>query len=100
MRAVSGARTYHLTHRVGWRDPLQDMNWERHFFKKHPIAAVKLLSVFWASLSDSDLVPPSARITSLPALAAATRSESLIDYEWIRRRIYAPRGSQRVAAEQ
>jgi glycosyltransferase involved in cell wall biosynthesis len=92
IRAVLGARTYHLTHRAGWRDPLQDMGWENTFFERHPLPDVKLLSVFWASLSDSDLVPPSARITTLPALAAASRSENVIDYEGIRRRIYAPRG--------
>ena len=99
IRAVSGARTYHLTHRTGWRDPLQDLNWEKNFFGRHPIAAVKLLSVFWASLSAGDLVPPAARIVSLPALAAASRSETLIDYEEIRRKIHAPRVAQCGAPE-
>ena len=86
MRAVVGARTYHLTHRVGWRDPLRDLNWERRFFAKHPIPAVKLLSVFWASLS-GDLIPPVARMMSLPALAAASSRKCLSNYEEIRRRI-------------
>lgn len=99
MRAVSGARTYHLTHRTGWRDPLQDLDWERTFLERHPIAAVKLLSVFWASLSAGDLVPPAARIASLPALAAASRSESPIDYEEIRRKVRAPRVTAREATE-
>jgi glycosyltransferase involved in cell wall biosynthesis len=99
LRAVSGARTYHLTHRSGWRDPLQDLTWEKKFYERHPIAAVKLLSVFWASLSDGDIVPPSARITSLPALATVSRSEDLTNYEEIRRKIYAPRVRQRIAAE-
>ncbi len=99
MRAVSGARTYHLTHRTGWRDPLQDLNWEKKFLERHPIAAVKLLSVFWASLSGGDLVPPAARIVSLPALAAASTSESLIDYEAIRHKIHTPRVTQSAAPE-
>jgi glycosyltransferase involved in cell wall biosynthesis len=86
MRAVTGARTYHLTHRIGWRDPLRDLNWERKFITRHPIPSVKLLSVFWASLSDHDLVPPAARIMSLPALAAAS-SGNLSNHDEIRRRI-------------
>jgi glycosyltransferase involved in cell wall biosynthesis len=86
MRVVVGARSYHLTHRIGWRDPLRDLNWERKFLARHPIPAVRLLIVFWASLS-GDLVPPPARIMSLPALAAASTEKCLTDYEEIRRRI-------------
>jgi len=95
IRAVSGARSYHLTHRTGWRDPLQDLTWERRFLEKHPIPEVKLLTVFWASLSPGDLVPPDFRISSLPALAAASKSENLIEYEQVRRRIHASRQSRR-----
>jgi glycosyltransferase involved in cell wall biosynthesis len=98
MRAVPGARTYHMTHRTGWRDPLQDLNWEKRFLEKHPIATVKLLSVFWASLA-GDVVPPEARIDSLPALAAASRSESQIDYEEIRHKIRSPRAIRRGALQ-
>jgi glycosyltransferase involved in cell wall biosynthesis len=87
MRAAVGARTYHLTHRIGWRDPLRDLNWERKFLTMHPIPSVKLLSVFWASVSGHDLVPPAARITSLPALAAASSGEYLSNHDEIRRRI-------------
>ena len=94
MGAVLGARTYHLTHRVGWRDPLRDLNWENAFFRRHPISAVKLLSVFWASLSAGDLVPLGARIASLPALAEASRSGNAIDYEEIRRNIKALRARE------
>jgi glycosyltransferase involved in cell wall biosynthesis len=92
MRPIAGARTYHLTHRTGWRDPLQDLNWEKKFYEKHPISAVKLLIVFWASLTGGDLVPPSARITSLPALALASISNGLSEYEEVRRRICARAG--------
>jgi hypothetical protein len=85
---VKSARTYHLTHRTGWRDPLGDLKWERKFYARHPMAAVKLLSVFWASLSSNDLIPAAGRITSLPALAAAASSECSAAYEEIRRSIH------------
>jgi GT2 family glycosyltransferase len=65
------ARSYHLTHRSFWRDPLQDTAWESVFYRQHPIAAVALLAVFWASLGDHPPFPPAARITSLPALGVA-----------------------------
>ncbi len=70
----ASARTYHLTHRSGWRDPLADNTWESVFYRAHPISAVPLLSVLWASLSDSPPFPSDKRITSLPALERAARS--------------------------
>ncbi len=87
MGFVDGARTYHLTHRSRWRDPLTDSGWERIFYGRHPIPAVKLLSVLWASLSDASPIPPEARITSLQALAHAARGETGIDYDDVRRLI-------------
>jgi glycosyltransferase involved in cell wall biosynthesis len=74
MALVEGARSYHLTHRSGWRDPLEEIGWEAAFYAAHPIAEVKLLAVFWASLSPQFPLPDAARITSLPALEAAARS--------------------------
>jgi glycosyltransferase involved in cell wall biosynthesis len=65
------ARTYHLTHRSGWRDPLKDRDWEDVFFAAHPIAEVALLPVLWASLADMPDLPEAARLLSLPELAAA-----------------------------
>jgi glycosyltransferase involved in cell wall biosynthesis len=64
-------RTYHMTHRSGWRDPLQDTDWEDVLFNAHPIAAVALLPLLWASLADVVALPEAARIRSLPELAAA-----------------------------
>jgi hypothetical protein len=87
MTAVEGARTYHLTHRSGWRDPLQDTAWERAFYDAHPMLAVKLLSVFWDGLSGRSVVPPEARIASLPDLALAARGDNGIDYDTVRRLI-------------
>ena len=71
MALIEGARSYHMTHRRGWRDPLQDTDWLARFHAVHPIAEVALLPVLWSSLSDSPPFPNEARITSLPQLAAA-----------------------------
>jgi glycosyltransferase involved in cell wall biosynthesis len=87
MAAVPGARSYHLTHTSTWRDPLIDTRWEEIFYRKHPLPAVKLLSVFWAGLAGADRIPEAARIASFPALEAAARGETGIDYDAIRRDI-------------
>jgi glycosyltransferase involved in cell wall biosynthesis len=97
MGLVAGARTYHMTHRSGWRDPLVESNWEAVFYRRHPIAAVKLLSVLWASLADASPVPPEARITSLPELARAARGETGVDYDAVRRLIPGLASLDRVA---
>ena len=89
MGFVAGARTYHLTHRSGWRNPLVETGWESVFYERHPIAAVKLLSVLWASLSDASPIPKYARITSLPELERAARGETNVDYDIMRRLIPA-----------
>ncbi|MBN9006618.1 MAG: glycosyltransferase family 2 protein [Rhizobiales bacterium] len=86
MVPVDGAFTYHLTHRTGWRDPVGDPVWEQTFYQAHPIPAVPLMSVFWASLSDPLPFPPSARIASLPDLeAAAERYKDVTGIENVRR---------------
>jgi hypothetical protein len=81
------ARSYHLTHRGGWRDPLRETTWEQTFYRAHPILAVKLLSVFWASLSTRSPIPPDARIISLVELEIAARGDNGIDYDAVRRLI-------------
>ena len=87
MGFIAGARTYHLTHRSGWRNPLVETGWESVFYERHPITAVKLLAVLWASLSDKSPIPKHARITSLPELERAARGETNVDYDSIRRLI-------------
>lgn len=81
---VMGARSYHLTHRAGWRDPLVERRWEQVFYAAHPILAVKLLAVFWASLDPKSAVPPEARLTSLEALGAAARGDIRADWDAVR----------------
>ena len=79
------ARSYHLTHRSGWRDPLTDHDWETIFYRSHPIPSVALLSVFWASLSAPKTFPLERRILSLPALeAAANRCRHMVGIENVR----------------
>ncbi len=73
MAPADGARSYHMTHRKGWRDPLEDTAWESVFYGEHPLPEVALLSVMWASLSDPCPYPAAARIPSIEALAATAR---------------------------
>ena len=85
MVPVDGAYSYHLTHRSGWRDPVADTAWEETFYRAHPIPAVPLLSVFWASLSDPTPFPNVARITSISELeAAAERCAEATGIEGVR----------------
>jgi len=65
----TSARTYHMTHRSGWRDPLQETAWEQIFYDAHPLPEVALLPFFWASLSETAPFPTAALISSLPELA-------------------------------
>lgn len=87
MGLALAAESYHLTHRTGWRNPLEDTRWERTFYQRHPTLAVKLLSVFWAGLSEPSPVPAYARIASLPELAEAAAGTRGIDYDAVRRMI-------------
>jgi GT2 family glycosyltransferase len=85
MAPVNGAFSYHLTHRTGWRDPVADTAWENTFYQSHPIAAVPLMSIFWASLSDPLPFPSVSRIMSLPALeTAAERCKEIAGIENVR----------------
>lgn len=68
------ARSYHLTHRTGWRDPLADTSWEQIFYQAHPIPEVPLLRIFWASLSDPAPYPRESLILSLAELEKAAKN--------------------------
>lgn len=81
MGLIEGARSYHLTHRSGWRDPLAETGWEEVFYALHPIMAVKLLAVFWASLAANSPLPAAVRINSLMELEAAARGDCGADYD-------------------
>lgn len=92
MGFVPGARTYHMTHRDGWsgHDPLRDPAWEDALFRRHPLPAVRLLAVLWASLMDPSPVPAPARLLSLPALERAAQDWAAgtgLDYGAARRAI-------------
>jgi glycosyltransferase involved in cell wall biosynthesis len=90
MAAVDDAFTYHLTHRSGWRDPLADPRWEAVFYAAHPIPAVKLLAVFWASLAPNRALAPEDRIGSFAALEKAARGKTGVDYDAVRRGLGLP----------
>ena len=90
MGAVDGGFSYHLTHRSGWRDPLADAHWEALFYAAHPIPAVKLLAVFWASLGAGRDLKPNERIGSLAALEIAAHGETGVDYDAVRQRLGLP----------
>jgi glycosyltransferase involved in cell wall biosynthesis len=62
------ARTYHMIHRSGWRDPLEEKDWEQIFYQEHPVPEVALLPFLWASLSEKPPFLPEACIRSLPEL--------------------------------
>jgi glycosyltransferase involved in cell wall biosynthesis len=90
MGLVAGARSYHLTHRSGWRDPLEDIGWEQVFHAAHPLPEVALLAVFWASLSPLSPLPEAERILSLPALEEAARSRTAAERDTARSRLGLP----------
>ena len=89
MVPVEGARTYHMTHRTGWRDPLEDTCWEATVYRAHPLMAVKLLNVFWASLNPRLRIPPEAQIKTLPELETAARGDTGVDFDAVRRVVLA-----------
>jgi glycosyltransferase involved in cell wall biosynthesis len=68
---AAGSRTYHMIHRSGWRDPLEDRDWEARFYQRHPVSEVALLAVLWESLSNR--LPEPSRIYSITALVEAAR---------------------------
>ena len=62
-----------MTHRSGWRDPLEDKDWEEIFYEVQPTPEVALLPLLWESLSEGGPLAAAARIPALPELAAAAR---------------------------
>jgi GT2 family glycosyltransferase len=77
--APTPARTYHMIHRSGWRDPLDETSWENIFYAAHPLPEVALLPFLWASLSESASFPASSLIRSLPELATLAENYRQIE---------------------
>ncbi|MGH7284108.1 MAG: glycosyltransferase family 2 protein [Polyangiaceae bacterium] len=82
---VDAARSIHMLHRVGWRDPAGEPDWERTFYERHPTLATKLMSVFWLSLAGDKGVPEEARILSLEQLEEIVQRGTRHDYDALRR---------------
>jgi glycosyltransferase involved in cell wall biosynthesis len=82
---VPRARTYHLTHRSGWRDPIDETASERIFHEAHPGLATTLMSIFWLSLAKDPQIPAHARILSLADMGRILQNGSDVDYDAIRR---------------
>ena len=57
MRAVPDARTFHMIHRSGWRDPLAEPAWEAAFRRAHPALPLDHLTGWWRSLSADASAP-------------------------------------------
>ena len=87
MVAVEAAQSFHMTHRSGWRDPLKDQGWEKVFWARHPRLEVKLLPIFWASLSADPRLSEGERLPSLAALAEAVINPSTFDPDAVRARL-------------
>jgi glycosyltransferase involved in cell wall biosynthesis len=81
MVPVKGARSYHLLHRTGWRDPLEDGDWERDFSHAHPGLETTLMIAFWLSLARVPAIPAEARIESLEQMESILERGTPFDYE-------------------
>ncbi len=90
MGLVENARSYHQTHRSGWRDPLRETGWEAVFHAAHPLPEVALLPVLWASIAPHSPLAEAERILSLPALEAAAVGTSPAQRNAIRDRLGLP----------
>jgi GT2 family glycosyltransferase len=83
--AGCAGRTYHMIHRSGWRDPLNELDWEEIFYRAHPLPEVALLPILWQSLSDTSTLPEPSRILSLFDLeTAAEKCGGLVGREAVR----------------
>jgi glycosyltransferase involved in cell wall biosynthesis len=84
--ALVAARSYHLTHRVGFRDPVRDdSSWEKVFHSLHPTPASRLMAFFWQSIAGDAHIPASMRIDSLARFEAILEAGGVADYDALRR---------------
>jgi len=51
MLRAGGARSYHLTHRERWRDPLFERAWQDRFAALHPDAPLEGLVAYWSGFA-------------------------------------------------
>jgi len=87
---IEEAKSYHLTHRSGWRNPLTISDWEERFLALHPIRSVALLSIFWATIANADKLPKPLQIPDFESLEKASLNLDLINYDEARSCIGLP----------
>jgi glycosyltransferase involved in cell wall biosynthesis len=81
---IAMAKSYHMIHQSGWRNPLEMPDWERRFLTLHPLRAVALLNIFWATIAKSDKLPPPFRIHNFLELEAAALNFRKLNYDEVR----------------
>lgn len=97
--AACDGRTFHMTHRSGWRDPLDEPDWEDIFYTAHPIAEVALMPILWESLSDTIALPEKARLLNLRDLQTAAETCRGIEGRQAVRQAYLDRAEMALGAQ-
>ena len=82
---IAGARSYHMIHQSGWRNPLVMPDWEKRFLYLHPYRAVALLNIFWATIANPNQLPPIFRIQNLLELEAASLNTRKLNFDEARK---------------
>jgi glycosyltransferase involved in cell wall biosynthesis len=73
---VEHAISVHITHREGWRDPLDGQDdWQQAFARQHPLEA-RLMLQFWRSLAADRSIAPTERLLTLEAVDALLAQSS------------------------
>lgn len=78
---IPDAKSYHMLHRSGWRNPMEMPDWEKRFLALHPSRAVALLNVFWATIANPNQLPAELRIHNLLELERANLNEKRMNYD-------------------
>lgn len=65
---AAATRSYHMTHRSGWRDPVgEDVSWRLAFSSRHTASTPARMCDFWRTVARDPRLPNEARIADLEA---------------------------------
>jgi hypothetical protein len=78
---IHGAKSYHMLHQSGWRNPMMMPEWEKRFLTLHPIRAVALLNIFWGTIANPNLLPAVYQIHNLLELEVASINPKKTNYD-------------------